>query len=109
MTHDTQHTTQNTLPIIHYTLHITEVAKLVHIQETPCWCMPPLLNTFTTANPKDAKVKRWQIQWKERLKIAYMVSIYQDIYHYIILNNGILNSNSSISPRSEEYITQYTP
>ena len=29
--------------------------------------------------------------------------------HYIILNNGILKSNSSILPRSEGYITQYTP
>ena len=29
--------------------------------------------------------------------------------HYIILNNGILKSNSSIFPRSEGYITQYTP
>ena len=29
--------------------------------------------------------------------------------HYIILNNGILKSNSSIIPRSEGYITQYTP
>ena len=29
--------------------------------------------------------------------------------HYIILNNGILKSNSSIFPRSEWYITQYTP
>ena len=31
------------------------------------------------------------------------------IVHYIILNNGILKSNSSIFPRSEGYITQYTP
>ena len=31
------------------------------------------------------------------------------IVHYIILNNGILKSDSSIFPRSEEYITQYTP
>ena len=29
--------------------------------------------------------------------------------HYIILNNGILKSNSSIFPRSKGYITQYTP
>ena len=29
--------------------------------------------------------------------------------HYIIPNNGILKSNSSIFPRSEGYITQYTP
>ena len=29
--------------------------------------------------------------------------------HYIILNNGILKSNSSVFPRSEGYITQYTP
>ena len=29
--------------------------------------------------------------------------------HYILLNNGILKSNSSIFPRSEGYITQYTP
>ena len=29
--------------------------------------------------------------------------------HYIILNNGILKSNSTIYPRSEGYITQYTP
>ena len=29
--------------------------------------------------------------------------------HYIILNNGILKSNSSIFPRSKRYITQYTP
>ena len=31
------------------------------------------------------------------------------ISHYIILNIGILKSNSSIFPRSEGYITQYTP
>ena len=31
------------------------------------------------------------------------------IEHYIILNNGILKSNSSIFPWSEGYITQYTP
>ena len=31
------------------------------------------------------------------------------IVHYIIINNGILKSNSSIFPRSEGYITQYTP
>ena len=31
------------------------------------------------------------------------------IEHYINLNNGILKSNSSIFPRSEGYITQYTP
>ena len=29
--------------------------------------------------------------------------------HYIILNNGILKSNTSIFPHSEGYITQYTP
>ena len=29
--------------------------------------------------------------------------------HYIILNNGIPKSNSSIFPRSKGYITQYTP
>ena len=29
--------------------------------------------------------------------------------HYIILNNGILKSNSSIFLRTEGYITQYTP
>ena len=29
--------------------------------------------------------------------------------HYIIPNNGILKSNSSIFPQSEGYITQYTP
>ena len=29
--------------------------------------------------------------------------------HFIILNDGILKSNSSIFPRSEGYITQYTP
>ena len=29
--------------------------------------------------------------------------------HYIIHNNGILKSNSSIFPWSEGYITQYTP
>ena len=31
------------------------------------------------------------------------------IIHYIILNNGILRSNSSVYPRSEVYISQYTP
>ena len=31
------------------------------------------------------------------------------MFQYIILNNGILKSNSSIFPRSEGYITQYTP
>ena len=31
------------------------------------------------------------------------------INHYIILNNGILKSNSSLFPRSEGYISQYTP
>ena len=29
--------------------------------------------------------------------------------HYIILNNGILKSNSSVFPWSEGYISQYTP
>ena len=29
--------------------------------------------------------------------------------NYIILNNGILKSNSLIFPQSEGYITQYTP
>ena len=29
--------------------------------------------------------------------------------HYIILNNGILKSNSLIFPPSGGYITQYTP
>ena len=29
--------------------------------------------------------------------------------HYIILNNGILISNSSVFPWSEGYILQYTP
>ena len=29
--------------------------------------------------------------------------------HYIILNNAILKSNSSVFPRSEGYISQYTP
>ena len=29
--------------------------------------------------------------------------------HHIILNNEILKSNSIIFPRSEGYITQYTP
>ena len=32
-----------------------------------------------------------------------------DLVHYIILNNGILKSNSSIFPLSEVYISQYTP
>ena len=31
------------------------------------------------------------------------------IIHYIILNNGILKSNSSIFSRSKGYITEYTP
>ena len=31
-----------------------------------------------------------------------------DKSHYIILNNGILKSKSSIFPQSNEYITQYT-
>ena len=37
--------------------------------------------------------------------------VYSTVYiiHYIILNNGTLKSNSSIFPRSEGYITQYTP
>ena len=30
------------------------------------------------------------------------------LIHYIILDNGILKSNSTIFPRSEGYITQYT-
>ena len=29
--------------------------------------------------------------------------------HYIILTNGILKSNSSVFPRSEGFISQYTP
>ena len=29
--------------------------------------------------------------------------------HYIIHNNGILKSNTTIFPRSKGYITQYTP
>ena len=29
--------------------------------------------------------------------------------HYIILNNGILKSNSSVFTRSKGYISQYTP
>ena len=32
-----------------------------------------------------------------------------NIKQYIILNNGILKSNSSLFPQSEGYITQYTP
>ena len=32
-----------------------------------------------------------------------------NILHYIICNNGILKTNSSIFPRSEGYITHYTP
>ena len=31
-----------------------------------------------------------------------------NIIHYIIINNGIMKSNSSIFPRSEGYITHYT-
>ena len=30
-------------------------------------------------------------------------------YQYIILNNGILKSNSLLYPRSEGHISQYTP
>ena len=33
----------------------------------------------------------------------------QYLGHYIILNNGILKSNSSVFPRSKGYISQYTP
>ena len=40
--------------------------------------------------------------------IQYTVYSIQYI-HYILLNNGILKSNSLIFPRSEGYITQYTP
>ena len=32
-----------------------------------------------------------------------------NLFHYIILNNGILKSNSTIFPRSKGFITQYTP
>ena len=32
-----------------------------------------------------------------------------NIRHYIILNNGILRSNTSVFPQSEGYISQYTP
>ena len=42
------------------------------------------------------------------LMLGFEVSIV-DILYYIILNNGILKSNSTIFPRSKGYITQYTP
>ena len=44
-----------------------------------------------------------------RLALCHHISASQKEtrhWHYIILNNGILKSNSSIFPRSEGYITQ---
>ena len=40
------------------------------------------------------------------VSVSFLVHLFS---HYIILNNGILKSNSSIFPRSQGYITQYTP
>ena len=38
-----------------------------------------------------------------------LLNMSEKIVHYIILNNGILKSNSSVFPRSDGYISQYTP
>ena len=43
------------------------------------------------------------------VRIEFTQSKVECTLHYIILNNGILKSNSSKFPRSEGYITQYTP
>ena len=49
---------------------------------------------------------------KKRVNCVHM--LYSLVYmsntrHCIILNNGILKSNSSVFPQNEGYISQYTP
>ena len=46
-----------------------------------------------------------KIFWSSRARFQGLANI----PHYIILNNAILKSNSSIFPQSEGYIKQYTP
>ena len=40
---------------------------------------------------------------------AALMQLKYSTVHYIILNNGILKSNSTIFPWSKGFITQYTP
>ena len=53
----------------------------------------------------------WSQPWRRAPLPAVQYSSYRTVHtgHYIILDNGILKSNSSVFPRSEGFISQYTP
>ena len=63
------------------------------------------LTTITTTN--DA-FQRPSIDISDMSMLVGLINIVY-ISHYIIHNNGILKSNSSVFPQSEGYILQYTP
>ena len=67
-----------------------------------------MFNTFARSFKPNYKFKRWFALAACGLLIV-CTGIGLGLGHYIILNNGILKLYSSIFPRSEGYITQYTP
>ena len=87
-------------------------------EEVECWLMVGVLREGWPTMVRDTVVEvaiRGK-EGREQLSShsienmqAYKQYICKYMDHYIILNNEILKSNSSIFPRSEGYITQYTP
>ena len=56
------------------------------------------------------KKEKEKQQWQDQLDQQDQGQEHdQQQNHYIILHNRILKSNSSVFPRSEGYISQYTP
>ena len=80
--------------------------------EVEC-CKPVLLPYYvkiSTSTSMDSKHACRAFTHQPSKSYSFVCNaLHCNILHYIILNNEILKSNSSIFPQSEGYITQYTP
>ena len=63
----------------------------------------------TGSEHKDGVISNIVVMFdKDFFRNLNCISSWQYIIHYIILNNGILKSNSSVFSRSKGYISHYT-
>ena len=84
---------QRALNVSRVTCHMSDVT-----------CHMSHVNIYIYFFLQSGEAYRWRVCYQRGLPRLVLIRI-----HYIIPNNGILKTNSSIFPRSEGYITQYTP
>ena len=100
-------------------LRYQECYRIEHLPSlTSKWLKSSPPNTgVDSSNPRGLKCDKWKV-YVGSVLLPWLIPVvgfdcwqYKLKYttHYIILNNGILKLNSLIFPRSEGYITQYTP